>query len=262
MFVGHVTVTKDFLFVQLEPVFSKSNTTTPLFTHALRLSCRSLQSKLPVFSMFPKAISQTFRLEVERKFCGLAVTDLTLHVGNPPFWSIQSQGQRILRDTYFDRAGLLAAAGVWVRLRNGQWEAKVRKGGDFQNSRFEELSDPRKIGKQVHTITGQVCSEREFFGLNRIANMCTTRRTWLADERFTIVLDTMDFGHEVGEVELQSEVHLADTGQALEDHKQRAMQQMDKEIVAFMERYRWAFAAGVPIGKLTAYFECEAAGKL
>jgi thiamine-triphosphatase len=212
--------------------------------------------------MFAKATSQTFLLEVERKFCGLAVTDLTLHVGNPPFRSIQPQRKRIFKDTYFDRAGLLTAAGVWVRLRNGRWEAKVRKGGNFQNSRFEELSDPREIGMQVHTITGRVCSEREFFGLDPIATMCTTRRTWLADERFRIVLDAMDFGHEVGEVELQSNVHLAYTGQELEDHKQRAMQRMDEDIVAFMERYRWAFAAGVPIGKLTAYFERKAAGGL
>ncbi|RYN61657.1 hypothetical protein AA0117_g12934 [Alternaria alternata] len=214
------------------------------------------------FSMFPKAVSRAFRLEVERKFCGFAVADLAPHVGNPPFQTIQSQGQRVFHDTYFDRAGRLAAAGVWVRLRNGKWEAKVRKGGDFQNSRFEELSDPHKIGKQVQAITGQGCNERESFGLDRIANMSTTRTTWLADERFTIVLDRMDFGHEVGEVELQSEVHLAYTGQALEDHKQRAMQQMDQEIVAFMQHYRWAFAAGVPIGKLTAYFEREAAGGL
>ncbi|EUC27295.1 hypothetical protein COCCADRAFT_112097 [Bipolaris zeicola 26-R-13] len=212
--------------------------------------------------MFPKAISQPFLLEVERKFCGLAVMDLTLHVGNPPFRSIQPQSQRIFSGTYFDRARLLTAAGVWVRLRNGQWEAKVRKVGNFQNSRFEELSDPREIEVQVRIITGRVCSEREFFGLDRIATMCTTRRTWLADERFSIVLDAMDFGHEVGEVELQSEMRLAHTGQELEDHKQRVMQQMDEEIVAFMERYRWAFAAGVPIGKLTAYFERKAAGRL
>ena len=212
--------------------------------------------------MFPKAISQPFLLEVERKFCGLAVTDLTLHVGNPPFQSIQPQSQRIFKDTYFDRVGLLAAAGVWVRLRNGKWEAKVRKGGNFQNSRFEELSDPREIGVQVRTVTGRVCSERELCGLGRVATMCAPRRTWLADERFRIVLDAMDFGHEVGEVELQSEVHLAHAGQELEDHKQRVMQRMDEEIVAFMDRYRWAFAAGVPIGKLTAYFERKAAGRL
>jgi len=99
----------------------------------------------------------------------------------------------------------------------------VRKGGNFQDSRFKELSDPHEIGKQVRTTTGRVCSEREFFGLDRIAAMCTTRRTWLADDRFTIALDAMDFGHEVGEVELQSKLHLAHTGQKLEDHKQRAM---------------------------------------
>jgi thiamine-triphosphatase len=248
--------------VRSELVFSNSDTTILLSTYVLRRSLSDLQPKLLPFSMFPKAVSRTFHLEVERKFCGLAVTDLARHVGNPPFRTIQSQGQRVFNDTYFDRAGRLAAAGVWVRLRNGVWEAKVRKGGDFQNSRFEELSDPHKIGKQVQAITGQGCNEPESFGLDRIANMSTTRTTWLADERFRIVLDKMDFGHEVGEVELQSEVHLAYTGQALEDHKQRAMQQMDQEIVAFMQRHRWAFAAGVPIGKLTAYFERKAAGEL
>jgi thiamine-triphosphatase len=248
--------------VRSELVFSNSDTTILLSTYVLRRSLSDLQPKLLPFSMFPKAVSRTFHLEVERKFCGLAVTDLARHVGNPPFRTIQSQGQRVFNDTYFDRAGRLAAAGVWVRLRNGVWEAKVRKGGDFQNSRFEELSDPHKIGKQVQAITGQGCNEPESFGLDRIANMSTTRTTWLADERFTIVLDKMDFGHEVGEVELQSEVHLAYTGQALEDHKQRAMQQMDQEIVAFMQRYRWAFAAGVPIGKLTAYFKRKAVGEL
>ncbi|KAF5844332.1 hypothetical protein GGP41_004505 [Bipolaris sorokiniana] len=72
----------------------------------------------------------------------------------------------------------------------------------------------------------------------------------------------MDFGHEVGEVELQSEMRLAHTGQGLEDHKQRAMQQIDEEIVALTERYQWAFAAGVLIEKPTAYLERKATGRL
>lgn len=40
------------------------------------------------------------------------------------------------------------------------------------------------------------------------------------------------------------------------------MQRMNKEIVVFMERYRWVFAAGVSIGKLTVYFGRKAAGRL
>lgn len=98
--------------MQLQAVFSKIDTTTQLLAHNLRFSCWILQPYMLAFSMFPKAISQPFLLEVERKFCGLAVTDLTLHVGNPPFRSIQPQSQRIFSDTYFDRAGLLTAAGV------------------------------------------------------------------------------------------------------------------------------------------------------
>lgn len=212
--------------------------------------------------MHLKDISRTFRLEVERKFRRLAVSDLTSQIGDPRFQSVQPLRQRTIADAYFDRAGRLAAAGMWVRQRNEQWEAKIKKGGDFQNSRFEELSDPSEIGRRVRDIIGCAGGTRDFFGLDCVAKMQTTRKAWLADGRFTIVLDAMDFGHEVGEVELQMDVRSALTGRALEDYKQRSTQQMDEEIVAFMHRYRWAFAAGAPIGKLTAYFELKAAGKL
>ncbi|KAH9882694.1 hypothetical protein J1614_000059 [Plenodomus biglobosus] len=207
-------------------------------------------------------MSRSVILEVERKFPRLTVADLTPHVGSPPFRRIQPQGVHRFKDTYFDRSGLLTASGLWVRLRDERWEAKVRKGGDFQNSRFEELFDPSEIGRRVHAITGQACNQHQFFGLECTAVICTTRRAWVADDRFKIVLDSMDFGHEVGEVELQSEVQSAHAGQELEEHKQRVMQQMDEEIVRFMERYRWAFASGVPIGKLAAYFERQASGNI
>ncbi|XP_014552309.1 hypothetical protein COCVIDRAFT_41492 [Bipolaris victoriae FI3] len=148
-------------------------------------------------------ISQPFLLEVERKLCGLAVSNLTLHVGSPQFRSIQSQGQHIIKDIYFGRVRLLTAAGIWVR-----------KDGNFQDSTFEELPDLREIRKQVHNITGRVRSEREFFSLNH--------------KNFTIMLDAINFRHEVNKIKLQSE----------------------------------AFAVVVLIEKLTAYFERKAADRL
>jgi thiamine-triphosphatase len=194
-------------------------------------------------------------LEVERKFQSLAVRELTTANGDPPFHRIQSLGQHTFRDIYYDRAGLLSSAGVWVRQRNGAWQGKVKRGGNFTNSRFEELSHPHQISECLKDITGVVSTEQDLFGLKRIAALSTTRKAWRADDEFTIVLDTTDFGHTVGEVELQQELSLEETrGACIEEQKQRIMQEMDERIAGFMEHYSWAFLSGLPIGKLTAYF--------
>jgi thiamine-triphosphatase len=195
-------------------------------------------------------------LEVERKFRSLAVQELASNNRYPPFQSIRSLGQQIIHDVYYDRSSNLSSAGVWVRQRNGQWEAKVKKGGNFTNSRFEELSDPRAISQCVKDLTGIRCTEQEQFGLQRIATLSTTRKAWIADNEFRIVLDTMDFGHSVGEVELQQQTTFTATASlSIEQQKQRKMQEMDDRIAKFMEQYSWAFCRGVPKGKLTAYFE-------
>ncbi|KAH6605545.1 hypothetical protein Trco_004698 [Trichoderma cornu-damae] len=65
----------------------------------------------------------------------------------------------------------------------------------------------------------------------------------------------MDFGHLVGEVELQKVLRGDNGSIPTEQQKQREMQAMDERIAAFMETYAWAFASGEPKGKLTAYFE-------
>ncbi|KAK0736879.1 CYTH-like domain-containing protein [Apiosordaria backusii] len=178
----------------------------------------------------PKALAPCI-LEVERKFRSLAT----------------------IRDTYYDKAGLLSSAGVWVRRRNGAWETKIRKGGNFTNSQFEELHKVGDIAACVERITGVQAGEREDFGLATMADFITTRETWIADNEFHIVRDKMDFGHEVGEVELQQTLE-GKGGEALSEVEKRAeMQRMDKRITEFMTRYSWAFADGLPMGKLTAY---------
>jgi len=143
-----------------------------------------------------------------------------------------------------------------VRKRNGLWQAKIRKGGNFTNSRFEEVYGARDISEYVRRITGIDDEEANNFGLYNIATFSTERETWIADSDFHIVLDTMDFGHVVGEVELQQEVLMdVRTGFPSERQKQRMMQDMDGKISEFMRRYSWAFTQGEPKGKLTAYFE-------
>ncbi|KAK3987073.1 CYTH-like domain-containing protein [Cladorrhinum sp. PSN332] len=208
-----------------------------------------------------KALAPSCILEVERKFRSLAVRQLTQRGGSPPFRTLRALRLRTIRDTYYnDRAGLLSSAGVWVRRRNGAWEAKVRKGGDFTNSQFEELREVGDIAACVERTTGVVQAaggEREDFGLVTMADFVTTRETWIADDEFHIVRDKMDFGHEVGEVELQQTLEGKKGGlEAPSEAEKRAeMQRMDERITEFMKRYSWAFADGPPMGKLTAYFK-------
>lgn len=201
----------------------------------------------------------SYILEVERKFRSLAVQELTTNSGRPAFRSLRSLGQTTIHDVYYDRSSLLSTAGVWVRQRNGEWEAKIKKGGDFINSRFEEVSDPGDISRCISDTIGGPCLKHEQFGLGQIAAFVTTRKAWIADDEFQIVLDMTDFGHTVGEVELQQQGRpSAATGMSLEQEKQEAMQKLDDKISRFMDRYAWAFCPGTPKGKLTAYFEREA----
>jgi thiamine-triphosphatase len=93
----------------------------------------------------------------------------------------------------------------------------------------------------------------EYFGLGVIADLVTTREAWLVDGEFKVVRDVADFGHEVGEVEL--EVELAGGGGMGEEEKAVIMEAMDCKVEAFMERYAWAWERGEAVGKLTAYFE-------
>ena len=195
-------------------------------------------------------------LEVERKFRSLAVAELTQYGGIPHFQSLRRLPSQSLRDAYYDRSSLLSSAGAWVRKRNGEWQAKIKQGGNFTNSRFEEICGARNISEHVRRITNLDGGESDNFGLHPIATFSTRRETWIADDEFHIVLDTMDFGHEVGEVELQQEVLPdAEEGFLSQRRKQRVMQDMDERVSKFMKQYSWAFSQGRPKGKLTAYFE-------
>jgi thiamine-triphosphatase len=196
-------------------------------------------------------------LEVERKFCSLAVKDLVSNTGQPAFKNIRALAQKSIHDVYYDNSsGSLISAGIYVRRRNGFWEAKVRAGGNYTNSMFEELTGTESVRRCVMDAIGKEGCEKDHFGLNPIATLSTDRQSWIADNEFKIVLDTMNFGHTVGEVELQEEVQFTATANSpIEQQKREKMKEMDKRIEAFMDRYSWAFHLGVPKGKLSAYFE-------
>lgn len=194
-------------------------------------------------------------LEVERKFRSLAVRELTQYGGLPHFNSLRKLPDQIIHDSYYDKSNILSSAGAWIRYRDGEWQAKIRKGGDFNNSRFEELGSIGDIAAYIKRKTGIDGGEAANFGLQPTATFSTTRETWVADDEFHVVLDTMDFGHQVGEIELQKTLAGKNGGAPTERQKQEEMQIMDDRIVAFMKTYAWAFSLGEPKGKLTAYFE-------
>ncbi|KAL9128712.1 MAG: hypothetical protein Q9175_007469, partial [Cornicularia normoerica] len=162
----------------------------------------------------------------------------------------------VFRDTYYDSHDKLSNAGLWLRKRHLhcdpahrgnlpggtlEWEAKLRKrGGSFLRSTFSETKDRSQILELVRLRLPDLSAGFEDnFGLDAMAEFETHRLSFLADERFTVVLDATDFGHGVGEVELMAE----DAEKAHAD------------IDAFVKQYAWFFDTSNPKGKLTAYFD-------
>ncbi len=182
--------------------------------------------------------------EIEQKFVfnPALLARFRMNHGTPPFRSLALQRTESFVDEYFDSANRLSRSGLWIRKRDGSWEAKQRQSGDFVRSSFYETTKVDEITKLVgtHMGGGYGGSPETNFGLKSFCRYRTTRETFLADRRFSIMLDSTDFGHWVGEVELQTE----NTATALAD------------IDIFMQKYAWFFANdATPKGKITAYFE-------
>lgn len=195
------------------------------------------------------SVPSTIRLEVERKFAALKCYPLRSDSGKPPFRSLVDLGRQRFQDVYYDSEARLSKAGTWLRQRDGKWQMKVRRGGNYTNSQFQELSDPDIIFAHVKSLTGLDSSPSKTFGLSHLASLTTFRQSWIADKEFKIVLDQTDFNHVVGEVELETDANVRDEIEA-----QKVMQEMDNKIAEFLQRYSWAFSDGKPIGKLSAYF--------
>lgn len=165
---------------------------------------------------------------------------------------------------------VLCNAGVWLRRRGDNWEAKIRVGGDFTNSAFEEITNVDDISAMLgKLVPGTALDPNEGLvggQIEEVAKLVTHRNKFLADGKFTVVLDETDFGHVVGEIELEREASVTGGGEEgvtraeVEKHKRARAQviaEMDGEINNFMKRYVWAFPPGNPMGKLSAYFEIK-----
>ncbi|PGG99439.1 hypothetical protein AJ80_09363, partial [Polytolypa hystricis UAMH7299] len=169
-----------------------------------------------------------------------------LNKGDPAFYRLEHLGQRSFEDIYYDC--------IKVRKRNGNWQAKIRRQGTFANSRFEELSTPAEIVAMIRKLGLHVDPAADGFGLQQLARFTTFRETWKVNDRFEVVFDTTDFGHSVGEAELQQTIGIDDADEASVTRRKAMTADMDRQIEGFMKKYSWAFPAGKPVGKLSAYF--------
>ncbi|KAF2095615.1 hypothetical protein NA57DRAFT_59603 [Rhizodiscina lignyota] len=185
------------------------------------------------------------------------------HTELPPvciFQSVKKLNTEGITDTYYDDNAALCSRGVWVRFReqyfmndrdvphktmigslglatNAGWEAKVDRGGDYRNSRFEEYQSPTEI----------------------------SAITWLVDGQFKVVVDETDWGHTVGEVELSKQIQFEErdmleaaiSSLESEGAAPSPLDKMDTEIKAFMYRYKALFGGDRPVGKLSAYFRAK-----
>lgn len=86
-----------------------------------------------------------------------------------------------------------------------------------------------------------------------MADVATLQKSWLANDKFKIVLDQADLGHVVGKVELDMEVSTED-----ERDSRELCAKTDQEIATFMQRYSWIFQTGHVTGELSVYFAQQA----
>jgi len=196
---------------------------------------------------------QTRQLEVERKFLvtPAAVTYLRSNGGGSRFKRYESLGKQTTHDTYYDQNNVLFLRGVYIRRRNGHWEAKIRTGGDLINSAFTEIDGTnavKEIIEQNLPITADGRNIEDI--LDPCADFVTERESWIIEGSYKVDVDTTDFGHIVGEVELTRILQDAD-----EEEEAGLTEKMDQDIKAFMQSCPQAFPTGRPVGKLSAYFD-------
>lgn len=179
--------------------------------------------------------------EVEQKFT-YALGNLTKfyrNQGTPPFRQLKSVNVDHWEEIYYDSKHKLSSTGLWVRKRSYEWQAKQKvPGSTFARSTFHETKDVSEIQEMIRKRFPECPGPEKEFGLSELCQFYSTREEYLADEKFTVILDKTSFGHTVGEVELQAE------------DAERAHGEID----AFMAKYAWFFDKRNPTGKLSAYF--------
>ncbi|XP_064640118.1 thiamine-triphosphatase-like [Lineus longissimus] len=150
-------------------------------------------------ALLPKAI------EVERKF---VVTDdckeKLLELGAELFKTSE------FTDEYFDvEQYTLTTHDFWLRTRGGKFELKspvVKNDLNTPSSQYHELDDEAAILEKIAGVLGKdpgTMSLHEYLAETKcsVFSCYTTKRLSYMLEDFEIVLDEMDFGFSIGEIE-------------------------------------------------------------
>jgi thiamine-triphosphatase len=213
----------------------------------------------------PRLAKITPILEVERKFMptSASITRLRKNHGHPAFTSHIYLGRKVLKDIYLDTLYTPTTSesqfmrnGIYIRMRNGALEAKIRQSGDWTNTTSHEIAGKHALDALVARTFPD--TPVTFGDLSPIAWMRTLRDEWEI-EGFNVAIDHTLFGdwmqgmpkypqkpHVVGEVEL---CQGAGEDVAAED--------MERRIEMFVEKYGWAFSKGEGkvVGKLVGFDE-------
>ncbi|KAI0467830.1 hypothetical protein F4859DRAFT_524979 [Xylaria cf. heliscus] len=230
---------------------------------------------------------------------------------NGSSFTIIGQPGELIRDTYYDtHDDQLCKLGLWVRQRHihilpfnpsrlerdhdgnvatervlpfptedsrkGQWNAKLRIGGNFSNTQFIEVEGKKKVSEEVLRITE---TRMKLEDLQVVSDLQTRRLSWEVTQlangtapsaKMTIVLDKVTeaeaeashngsdesaFIHTIGEVELFEEFVTVDKDNAGHEmhRKEVAARRMDELKKLMQENSDLFVTTPEPIGKLTAY---------
>jgi thiamine-triphosphatase len=204
--------------------------------------------------------SRNNHFEVERKFAfdPSKVSLLETNRGKKPFDKVGFLSEKTFTDVYYDNHSAnypLTSDDIWLRQRDDMWECKTPVNLTASMDSYNELKDTDAIKeflnkklKNNHNHPNTPCEYKRFkeflfdnYNLAPFCTITTRRRSYLLNGNFTMDLDTADFGHSVGEIELIVE-------------SRGKIQDAEKRIALFMKEHDWFFETeGVVMGKLTAY---------
>ena len=145
------------------------------------------------------------------------------NTGPSPFQQLEHVQSQQCTDVYYDSNNVLLNEKFQVRRRNADWEAWARIDAPLRSLNHPMTFDLRTIASYdkderdwysnstdeiiirmaVGLYTGLDRGGGENFGLGKIAEFKTKREIYLADQKYHIMLDETDFGHESGTFEVE-----------------------------------------------------------
>ncbi|KAG9306555.1 hypothetical protein G9A89_004752 [Geosiphon pyriformis] len=160
-------------------------------------------------------------------------------------------------DIYYDNHSKdypLTTRDIWLRQRDEKWECKTPTNLTPSMDSYHELETIDSVTEYLENILNPGNSSislpredqfKEFllekYNLTPFCEIQTFRKHYIINNEFTLDLDTADFGHHVGEIELVVE-------------SPEKVQEAERRIAIFMKEHEWFFeTSGLVLGKLSRY---------